>query len=208
MTRIIQMETSKSWLAMPSSSTKNTSKLSALTPFLFVTQLFILVFSENTLANDIALIKLSRTLDVNEKVKPVPLPDPGSSPQGTCEVAGWGQFSVSESSNKTVLQEVPVPIMDPSGCKAKTDRKISEHEMCVGAEADKNHTCIGDSGGPLYNQNGGKAVVIGIASSGVGCNNGGKPAVYMKLSAYTDWIKSTMGSNAGPARKFLEGIAS
>jgi secreted trypsin-like serine protease len=51
----------------------------------------------------------------------------------------------------------------------------------------------GDSGGPLlYQQANGRWSVVGIVSGGQGCGDPTKPGIYTRVSAYVDWIKSTV----------------
>jgi len=50
----------------------------------------------------------------------------------------------------------------------------------------------GDSGAPLVMREGNVHSLIGIVSSGVGCGSRTYPGVYVRISSYTEWMKSVM----------------
>lgn len=54
----------------------------------------------------------------------------------------------------------------------------------------------GDSGGPLIYQDriSGRFQLHGITSWGDGCGEKGKPGVYTRVSAFSDWIQSEIQS--------------
>ena len=54
----------------------------------------------------------------------------------------------------------------------------------------------GDSGGPLIYQDriSGRFQLYGITSWGDGCGEKGKPGVYTRVSAFSDWIQAEIQS--------------
>jgi len=48
-------------------------------------------------------------------------------------------------------------------------------------------TCKGDSGGPMYDENG---LAVGITSWGIGCGHAQFPGVYTRISQCVSWIRS------------------
>ena len=58
-------------------------------------------------------------------------------------------------------------------------------------------TCQGDSGGPImyYSQAQRAWVLAGITSYGRGCGLPNYAGVYTRVSAYMDWIRSTVGND-------------
>lgn len=68
----------------------------------------------------------------------------------------------------------------------------------------------GDSGGPLIYQDriSGRFQLHGITSWGDGCGEKGKPGVYTRVSAFSDWIQTEIQSES-PAngRKLYDQIS-
>ncbi|CAG7823756.1 unnamed protein product [Allacma fusca] len=126
-------------------------------------------YSHETDLNDIALFKVSPAFQLNDKVKAAKLPSAKfDAKDGTMIwVAGWGRL-VDGGGTPDILQEVSLPIIG-------------------GKDA-----CQGDSGGPMYYIKDNKQGVIGVVSWGEGCADKRYPGVYTKVSAYLDWIQSTM----------------
>lgn len=56
----------------------------------------------------------------------------------------------------------------------------------------------GDSGGPLIYQDhiSGRFQLHGITSWGDGCGEKGKPGVYTRVSAFSDWIQTEIESES------------
>lgn len=67
-----------------------------------------------------------------------------------------------------------------------------ETQLCAGiGEVD---ACQGDSGGPMIVRGyDGRAIQVGIISWGIGCGREESPGVYVRTSAYGDWIGSVIG---------------
>jgi secreted trypsin-like serine protease len=93
------------------------------------------------------------------------------------------------------LQQLMISYVAMADC-AKNDalKPVSNQAfaICAGyipkkGEAGKD-SCTGDSGGPLSRFTGGKRVLVGIVSLGVGCAIRGLPGIYTRVSAYDKWI--------------------
>ncbi|MPC47256.1 Ovochymase-1 [Portunus trituberculatus] len=108
-------------------------------------------YNSATIDSDIALLRLSETLDVyqGDQIRPVCLPaDDSSTYAGEMATAtGWGTLE-SGGSQSSVLQEVTMPILEPS-CPGMPSSYITENMLCAGLEEGGKDTCQGDSGGPL-----------------------------------------------------------
>ncbi|KAK6635458.1 hypothetical protein RUM44_000709 [Polyplax serrata] len=144
-------------------------------------------FNANTYENDIAIVKLDRSVTFNSYAWPVCLPQPGSDfVDEEAIVIGWGALEYGgESSN--VLMEVSVPVWNTSKCDDQFIQPILDTNLCAGGQAGRD-SCQGDSGGPLLYQLPNKRwITIGVVSWGIRCGED-RPAVYTKVSKYLDWI--------------------
>ena len=71
---------------------------------------------------------------------------------------------------------------------------IDARNLCAAVTEGGKDSCQGDSGGPLVVQTtAGGWMQIGIVSWGEGCARPGFPGIYTRVSAFGDWIKSTVG---------------
>uniref|UniRef100_A0A8C5GIF6 chymotrypsin n=1 Tax=Gouania willdenowi TaxID=441366 RepID=A0A8C5GIF6_GOUWI len=135
-------------------------------------------FNPKTFNNDIALVELTSPVVLSEHVIPVCLPSATEPPTGSpCLVAGWG--SLYEGVQKYSISGFIHVICS----------------VCI------NHSLIfltlsfcglqGDSGGPLIYKDrlSGRFQLYGITSWGDGCGEKGKPGVYTRVAAFSDWIQ-------------------
>lgn len=128
-------------------------------------------------------------------------------------VLGWGSTSVREpgemigfADTSPVPRSATVPLVPVRQCLDMwreylgvsgvfTDIfGIDDSHICAFEPQLQRDTCQGDSGGPLLIEVQGQLELAGITSFGVGCGSTtGVPAVYTKVSEYTDWIEQTTG---------------
>jgi len=172
--------------------------------------------------NDIALAKMDRPFDFNYAVSPICLPDTevcsngfsvggdednnnfggfnfGSkdsvdvmapAPGARCVATGWGKTEEGGLESDE-LREVVIPVL--SECK-KSWNDI-QNQICGGYKEGGKDSCQGDSGGPLFCQHPDRPsswYLGGIISHGIGCARPDRAGVYIRVCAYTDWIKRTM----------------
>jgi len=151
--------------------------------------------------NDIAIVKLSRSVDYNRNTKPACLPDNygGQNLSSLLVnpspiVIGWGRTQLGgEPSN--VLRQANVPVVPQQECKnkyAKSGLVIDDTKICAGRGV--RDACQGDSGGPLLSRKlqGGRWAVVGVTSWGKGCAKENFPGVYTRVDKYVDWIRQHM----------------
>lgn len=101
---------------------------------------------------DIALLKLSRRVVVNEHVMPACLPMRGQElpPGSLCKVLGWGKRSSSDTSGSEILRQADMPVVETRLCKKRfSEFPIQDTMICAGNPLGRIDTCSGDSGGPL-----------------------------------------------------------
>lgn len=151
-------------------------------------------FNPSTIANDIALIRLNRPLDLNGRHKylqPICLPPNGLTIDGSrCYATGWGR-TTSEGRTANILQEVRIPILENNYCRRFWSNSFRpESQLCAGNLEGGHDTCQGDSGGPISCQlPNGIWVQQGITSFGAGCAQPRSPGIYTRVSTFVPWIQ-------------------
>ncbi|XP_074647650.1 plasminogen-like [Tubulanus polymorphus] len=147
-----------------------------------------------TSGHDIALIKLSRPAQLNDRVSLICLPTAPPKPGKMCYVTGWGlTHGTSFHGN---LKQAMVPIVSQATCRQSDyyGRAIRQSMLCAGYEMGGHDACKMDSGGPLVCENNGIYEQYGIVSFGIGCAEVRKPGIYVRLNLYLGWVKAVMAS--------------
>ncbi|XP_031842856.1 serine protease snk isoform X2 [Nomia melanderi] len=159
-----------------------------------------------SLYNDIALIKLNKVIQFNNRIKPACLYETYERVPAKAWISGWGNLEfLGESSN--TLQKAELEIIDNIKCALRhTDslrlpNGITPDMICAGAPSEKwsKDTCQGDSGGPLqiiHPNNNCLFQLVGVTSFGLGCAFDNMPAVYTKVSHYINWIEDIVWPTA------------
>jgi len=151
--------------------------------------------------NDVALIKLSRPAELNQRVNLVCLPSPGEDEQGNeCFISGWGYTrKTSEVTGiaPKILQEVSGPIWHYADCKkiwGQYGTDVNPKVYCFGNTNGQNYgVCNGDSGGPMSCPSALGWKVVGVAHfAETRCKH--LPGAYTKVEPYLDWIKAKVSS--------------
>ncbi|XP_062961787.1 proproteinase E-like [Cynocephalus volans] len=143
--------------------------------------------------NDIALIKLSSSAELGDRVQPACLPPAGDilTHDTPCYITGWGRLSTG-GELPDILQQALLPVVDYEHCSQRTWWGSTVKETMVCAGGDIRSGCNGDSGGPLNcPAEDGTWQVHGVTSFGssLGCNTLRKPTVFTRISAFIDWIE-------------------
>ncbi|XP_029309182.1 serine protease 56 [Cottoperca gobio] len=157
-------------------------------------------FNPKTFNNDIALVELTSPVVLSGRVTPVCLPSGMEPPTGSpCLVAGWGSL-YEDGPSADVVMEAKVPLLPQSTCKSALGKELVTNTMlCAGYLSGGIDSCQGDSGGPLIYQDriSGRFQLYGITSWGDGCGEKGKPGVYTRVSAFSDWIQAEIQKSFG-----------
>ena len=147
-----------------------------------------------TLENDIGLMKLQRPISFNAHVSPICLPTFDFDSGTVCYVTGWGLPGIT-GKKPDILQETTVPLMDHATCKTfyQNVLPVTSQMRCAGQLGQSQGTCLGDSGGPLACERGGRWYLLGITSwASGGCQNEGDPGVFADIFYFRNWIKETI----------------
>jgi trypsin len=147
-----------------------------------------------TMANDLALLKVSKRLAGN--TIPLAKPDLQLAKCQPLEVTGWGRTEAGKRGAAKYLQKATVPYVDNDTCNAPKSYNgaIPASMMCAGgAKAD---ACQGDSGGPLVRRSKEDGdVLVGIVSWGQSCAQKHKFGIYTRVTAHREWILKTIASD-------------
>ena len=129
---------------------------------------------------------------------------------GNREEDSMGERAVSRtgrhlSAPSMRLSEGRVPPVSGAVCRAQIQHLIREYgleeshadvtvnaasQICAGDGFID--SCQGDSGGPLVRYGlTGQPVQVGIVSWGLGCGRAESPGIYTRISAFSDWIRTT-----------------
>ncbi|NXX98884.1 PRS56 protease, partial [Centropus bengalensis] len=154
-------------------------------------------FNSKTFHGDLALLELAVPLAPSPTVSPICLPSGPAEPSAgtSCYIAGWGSLYEAEGPAADVVMEARVPLLSQETCRGALGRDLLTSTMfCAGYLSGGIDSCQGDSGGPLACQDPSSHlfVLYGITSWGDGCGERGKPGVYTRVAAFTDWLKLQM----------------
>lgn len=152
-------------------------------------------FNDQTLLNDIALLRLSETIAFANAtpIKLITADDVAAGaivPGVMSVVTGWGLTNVNPNVLPTALQKVQLPIV--SRAQASTVwNSIPASDLMAGFLNGNKDACNGDSGGPLVVSVLGENKLAGIVSWGsLNCNTYG---AYTRVSDFESWIHKNTG---------------
>jgi hypothetical protein len=155
--------------------------------------------------NDIALVRLSRPVDL--PTLPLVQPDQTNltAPGTFATILGWGAtfphtLEEEPSGFPRALQQAEVPLVSNEVCNAPQSYNgiILDTMLCAGFPQGGVDTCKGDSGGPLVVPTSSGFALAGIASFGRGCGQPNFYGVYTRVSSFVGFVESVIGGAPRP----------
>lgn len=158
--------------------------------------------NHTTRANDIALLRLSRSIPTSDYIKPICLPKTYELQLPELTVAGWGSITRYGNTLSDYLIKVTLPPVNATQCNQAWSQvpsreyprlTIMPKQICAGGQQGRD-SCNGDSGGSLMDyvrdSNGrGRWTSVGVTSFGpFPCATEGYPAVHTSVPYYVPWI--------------------
>ncbi|CAF0826359.1 unnamed protein product [Brachionus calyciflorus] len=155
-------------------------------------------YNDSNYLNDIAIIKLAQKVNVNQQVQIACVPNNSRidypNENVKAYIAGWGANDTDGTIYPDILKQAVITIYNSSMCKDVLNdlNKNWDKQICAGKYEGGVDSCQGDSGGPLYVKDqidsSSRYVIAGVTSFGDKCGIKGKPGIYVRVSAYLDWI--------------------
>ncbi|KAL1442875.1 hypothetical protein MTO96_030574 [Rhipicephalus appendiculatus] len=156
-------------------------------------------YNDDTLENDIALLKLSESLFIDEFVRPVCLPEEEWDLEGKCVIlAGWGYKAENKSAISKKLLHIKRKILPYVRCNETFVEDwqaalFNESVILCTSSTGKD----GDSGGPVTMWRHGLGYQVGVVSFGLGCARPHGTSLHTNLHFYLPWIASEMAAHKG-----------
>ncbi|XP_029051286.1 trypsin-1-like [Osmia bicornis bicornis] len=149
---------------------------------------------------DIALLRLSKSLEYTDSVNSIDLPESGNVSNGAAvTLTGWGSSwrtyapIMPDKLQLLKLNTIDIDTCNKSVIQLTGSSSLSVNTICTGPRSSGFATCNGDPGSPLVVSNGTNYELIGIASWGiVPCGTFGAPTIYTEVYPYIDWIINIM----------------
>jgi secreted trypsin-like serine protease len=155
---------------------------------------------------DIGLIMLQEPVT---SITPIPMPAFGDTATAylggsPVKVAGWGLRDTIPSGAPNRMKWCSTRIIGYTLCDSVTQAQTSGNHLsskivCAGYTGDEAQSgaAAGDSGGPLWAENGSNKKLLGIVSGGFSSTTlHNLPGVYTKVAAFRPWIDSVIAANS------------
>lgn len=149
--------------------------------------------------SDVALIKLSQPVNIKPVNLPLSINDTVYETVGSLlRSIGFGANNdpnvVPNFNQSDTLLFVDLTAISVDSAKSLHSDYADLNSKALptlGPDADQDKSpCFGDSGGPLFNESGSDPVQVGVVSWGSYCGDADYAAVFARVSAQINWIKS------------------
>ncbi|KAG8183429.1 hypothetical protein JTE90_023185 [Oedothorax gibbosus] len=157
-------------------------------------------FNNVTFENDIALVRFEPSVRYSDRIQPVCLPTPNTTPKNLeplkkGKVTGWGLTERKLQSDELMLASLPVQSLEECQDSYRDhglNKAIYPGMFCAGYTQGVTSACRGDSGSPLvFADEEGRYTVEGVVSFGPQnreCGSERAYTVFTKVAHYMPWI--------------------
>ncbi|XP_062977154.1 hepatocyte growth factor-like protein [Elgaria multicarinata webbii] len=145
--------------------------------------------------SSLVMLKLERPAILNQRVALICLPpEHFVVPENTkCEISGWGDTRGTGDDN--VLNVADLLVMGNQQCSVALRGRLKESELCTAPVSGGVGACEGDFGGPLACLTHDCWVLQGVITPTRVCGREDKPATFIRVSLYVDWINKVTKLN-------------
>ena len=153
-----------------------------------------------TLENDIAVVTLSGPVD---GLPPTPLASASPAFGSAGTIVGFGTINDTPQTGSGLKREGAIITAD---CRLELGPGASNSQLVcwdfdapAGPAGTDSNTCPGDSGGPLFTDEGGTQVIAGVTSFGIGPCAGDDFSGDTNVAYYADWVAGVAGADLANA---------
>lgn len=145
--------------------------------------------------DDIAIIRLNDTVELNDYIKVIPLASKDARLWGRlAKVSGWGMTHFNDSVLDPIIPS-DLHVDDVMVIEPDHDWYAGSREYLYGKALVGYGNCYGDSGGPLIVTENGRSELIGVVKGAWGnCDESRLPGIYMRVATYRDWILENLSN--------------
>ncbi|XP_059473962.1 brachyurin-like [Neocloeon triangulifer] len=154
-------------------------------------------YSDQTLNNDIALLKLPVQVELSKFVQVVRLPAAADATKNfakqKCTISGWGKTGDDKGTSDD-LKFLKRMIVENTVCASLYgEETVISSLLCI-KNVDKQATCQGDSGGPFVcKEKDKKSTQVGLVSFGSSTSCIKSPSGFTRVASYLGWISEKTG---------------
>uniref|UniRef100_A0A8C7BN44 Serine protease 58 n=1 Tax=Neovison vison TaxID=452646 RepID=A0A8C7BN44_NEOVI len=148
-------------------------------------------FSTTSIEHDLMLIKLGESVELNDYVKLVNLPEEPVHEGTMCMVSTWAYNICDDSKEPNSLQNVNISIVYRNEClEAYKTYRIEDSMLCLGIIPGRRQPCKEVTAAPAVCN----GVLQGILTFLDGCVLRADVGIYTRIFKYMSWIRNTMGN--------------
>lgn len=149
--------------------------------------------------NDIALIRLNKPVNLSDTIQTISIDSDDLETNSKLTAIGFGLRNTTDTTLAPVLQHAQLQTISHLTCVKTFPFILFRRSVVCTVGAALESPCNGDSGGPLVRPNAANPrapTLVGLTSFGTLKCHVGAPAVFTRVSSYTQWINKTIKNNS------------